>query len=77
MLGVKSPFVLSMTFKISLVSRLQQVSVLDVHAAAGALVLGRRRSAETGGLGRSGLTRLLLHLQLRLHPRQHGTFFEK
>lgn len=52
----------------SLLPHLQQVSVMDLHAAAGALVLGRRRRAETGGLRRTGLPGLLLHLQLRLHP---------
>lgn len=39
---------------------------MDLHAAAGALVLGRRRRAETGGLRQSGFTGLLLHLQFRL-----------
>ena len=45
---------------------LQQVPVVDLHAAAGALVLGGRRRAEAGGLRRTGLPGLLLHLRLRL-----------
>lgn len=49
-----------------LISHLQQVAVLDLHAAARALVLCRRRRAEAGGLRRAGLPRLLLHLRFRL-----------
>lgn len=58
------------------VSHLQQVSVMDLHAAAGALVLGRRRRAETGGLRRSGFTGLLLHLQFRLRLKKQR-FYKK
>jgi len=54
---------------LQVMSDLQQVPVVDLHAAVGALVLGRRRRAETGGLRRAGLTGLLLHLRLRLRQR--------
>lgn len=46
---------------------------MDVHAAAGALVLGWRRGAQTGGLRRRGLIGLLLHLQLRLRQKRKHT----
>lgn len=48
------------------VSHLQEVAVMDLHSTAGALILGSRRSALTGGLRRCGFPGLLLHLQLRL-----------
>lgn len=41
---------------------------MDLHAAAGALVLGRRRGAEAGGLRRTEFPGLPLHLHLRLRP---------
>lgn len=56
-------------------AHLQQVSVMDLHAAAGALVLCRRRRAEAGGLRRTGLPGLLLHLRLRL--RQKRRFYKE
>lgn len=43
---------------------------MDLHAAAGALVLGRRRRAEAGGLRRTGLAGLLLHLRFRLRQKR-------
>lgn len=44
---------------------LEQVAVVDLHAAVGALVF-ERRGAEAGGLGRAGLSGLLLYLRLGL-----------
>lgn len=43
---------------------------MDLHAAAGALILGRRRRAEAGGLRRAGAAGLLLHLRLRLRQKK-------